>query len=298
MKYHVGERELEFGTELKELRDCNSLLGNAQGLQARMAEDGYLFVRGLHARETVLTARRAILEFMQAQGNRILAGTELMEATINPEGKPVRLMGNKAITHDPRVLAVLEGRPILDFFAQYHGEPIITFDYKWLREVGRTGFTGYHFDNVYMGRGSKRLLTCWTPFGDIPINQGTLAVCVGSHRLPEFAKVRDTYGHMDVDRDKVEGWFTNDPMEVTQKFGGEWRTAEMRAGDVLIITMFTLHGSTNNTTNRWRLSCDTRFQPAADPVDERWVGENPKAHYAWHSGPTKPMQVARNEWGV
>jgi ectoine hydroxylase-related dioxygenase (phytanoyl-CoA dioxygenase family) len=121
---------------------------------------------------------------------------------------------------------------------------------------------------------------------------------VGSHNLPGFAKMRETYGQMDVDRDRVTGWFTNDPLEITQKFGGQWQTANMRAGDVIIITMFTLHGSTNNTTNRWRLSCDTRFQPAADPADERWVGENPKAHYAWHSGETKPMDVARAEWGV
>ncbi|MDA0578468.1 MAG: phytanoyl-CoA dioxygenase family protein, partial [Verrucomicrobia bacterium] len=178
------------------------------------------------------------------------------------------------------------------------GEPVITFDYKWLREVGQTGYTGYHFDNVYMSRGSQRLLTCWTPFGDIPISQGTLAVCAGSNHLPGFAKVRDTYGKMDVDRDHVDGWFSNDPLEITKKFGGQWVTADMRAGDVIIITMFTLHGSTNNTTNRWRLSCDTRFQPAADPVDERWVGPKPKAHYAWHTGKIKQMAEARAEWGV
>ena len=149
-----------------------------------------------------------------------------------------------------------------------------------------------------MGRGSQRLLTCWTPLGDIPMDQGTLCVCAGSNHLPGFAKVRGTYGQMDVDRDRVDGWFTSDPLEVLEKFGGAWKTADMRAGDVVIITMFTLHGSTNNTTDRWRLSCDTRFQPAADPADERWVGANPKAHYAWFSGATKPMAQARAEWGV
>lgn len=298
MKYHVGEKELEFGSELGELRDCNNLLGNPEALRARMAEDGYLLVRGLHPRERVMAARRTILEFMRDQGNQLMPGTDLMDAVINPEGKPARLMGNKAITHQPSVLAVLEGEPVTQFFAQYLGEPVITFDYKWLREVGRSGFTGAHFDNVYMGRGSRRLHTCWTPFGDIPIEQGTLAICVGSHKLPSFARMRDTYGQMDVDRDRVDGWFTNDPLEITQKFGGQWCTANMQAGDVIIITMFTLHGSTNNTTNRWRLSCDTRFQPAAEPADERWVGENPKAHYAWHNGPTKTMSTARAEWGI
>ena len=72
------------------------------------------------------------------------------------------------------------------------------------------------------------------------------------------------------------------------------------AGDVLIFGMWTMHGSVNNTTDRWRLSSDTRFQPASEPVDERWVGENPIAHYAWFKEPEKvvAMEKARSEWGV
>jgi hypothetical protein len=42
--------------------------------------------------------------------------------------------------------------------------------------------------------------------------------------------------------------------------------------------MFTMHGSLTNTSNRYRLSCDTRYQRADEPVDERWVGENPPAN--------------------
>ena len=41
-----------------------------------------------------------------------------------------------------------------------------------------------------------------------------------------------------------------------------------------------MHGSLRNLTCRFRLSTDTRYQRASDPVDERWVGEDPKAHYA------------------
>ena len=41
-------------------------------------------------------------------------------------------------------------------------------------------------DNVYMSRGSKNLITTWIPFGDIPMEMGTVAVCEGSHRLPGF----------------------------------------------------------------------------------------------------------------
>jgi hypothetical protein len=33
-------------------------------------------------------------------------------------------------------------------------------------------------------------------------------------------------------------------------------------------------------------------------VDERWVGENPPAHYAWHQGEGIDMTAARAKWGV
>ena len=35
--------------------------------------------------------------------------------------------------------------------------------------------------------------------------------------------------------------------------------------------------------------------PASAPVDERWVGDNPVAHYAWNAEPDKtvPMAEAR-----
>ena len=176
------------------------------------------------------------------------------------------------------------------------------FDYKWLRCVRNPEATGAHVDIVYMGRGTTtNLFTVWTPFTDIPLNLGPLALCVGSHNLPGFARVRETYGKMDVDRDRVEGWFSSDPVEIVDKFGGKWQTTEFRAGDVLVFGMWTMHGSLANATDRWRISCDTRFQPADEPVDERWVGENPKAHYArWQSEPQKliPMAKARSEWGV
>jgi hypothetical protein len=34
----------------------------------------------------------------------------------------------------------------------------------------------------------------------------------------------------------------------------------------------------DNRSNRLRLSSDSRYQLAAEPVDERWVGEDPPGH--------------------
>ena len=77
--------------------------------------------------------------------------------------------------------------------------------------------------------------------------------------------------------------------------------------------MHTMHGTVANTTRsppRLRLSCDIRFQPAADAVDPRhtidggpWDREAFAARGAAHAaaapeGPRKPLAEAKVEWGI
>ena len=301
MKVSFCERELELnGKYLTDtLRPCNDLLDDLPALRRQLADDGYLLIRQLHDRDLVLQARRAVLEEMQRQGC-VQEGGDLMAAYIK-EGAPApKLMGNQSVTHSEPVRAVLENPRLFEFFARLFGGDVVTFDYKWLRGVRTKESTGAHFDMVYMGRGSKRLHTCWAPFGDIELEQGPLALCVGSHSLEGFEKVRNTYGRMDIDLDLVDGQFSNDPVEVVDNFGGQWQTTRLEAGDVIVLGMFTMHASLTNTTDRWRFSCDTRFQPADDPIDERWMGDKPIAHYAYGSPGAKhvPMAEARIRWGV
>lgn len=295
-----GPRDIQFpSTELGVLRDANDLLDDAAALRDRMAEDGYLLLRQMIAPEAVAGARKAILQHMDEQ-QALRPGMPVLEGVMRA-GKTVPMLGRKGITHAPPVRNVFEHRALFDFYSRYFDEPATTFDYKWLRGVGNEEYTGAHFDVVYMGRGSGRLLTCWIPLGEVPVEHGTLAVCVGSHNSARFERLRQTYGKMDVDRDHVtEGSFTSDPMEIAEKFGGQWATTDFHPGDILTFGMFTMHASTTNLTNRFRLSCDVRFQPAADPVDERWVGENPIGHYGWHAAPTAAVSIAeaREKWGV
>ena len=35
-----------------------------------------------------------------------------------------------------------------------------------------------------------------------------------------------------------------------------------------------------------------------EPVDQRCIGEDPIAHYAWTKGKTIPMEEMRKRWGV
>lgn len=300
MQVRFGDRVWDYpGPMLAELTDSTELVGDGEALRQRYQRDGYLLLRGLIDRQRVLAARQAILLHM-AEREGLEPGSRPLDGVMGQYGKSVGMMGRRAITHHPDVQHVLEGPDLHGFFGRFFGEDAITFDYKWLRAVGHEQFTGAHYDVVYMGRGSERLMTTWIPLGDLSMDLGVLAICEGSHKDERFARLRATYGRMDVDRDRVDGWFTNDPQEIVDKFGGQWKTTTFQAGDVLFFGLYTLHASTTNVTDRWRLSCDVRFQPASDPVDERWVGEKPKAHYAWQTEPAKvkPMAVARQEWGI
>jgi hypothetical protein len=295
MKVQMGVRELELGSQyLGELRDCNAIMGNLDALRQRMAEDGYLLIRRFHDPERVKAARRVLLENLAANG-QIDTRYPLDEAVIAEGARGAFLGGAKAVTHTPEFLAVVESPEVMQFFTDFLGAPAMTFNYKWLRAVGKDEFTGAHYDIVYMGRGTTNLYTVWTPLGDVPLEKGPLAILEGSHRLE---KLKETYGRVDVDRDRLEGWFSNDPVEMVDKFGGRWLTTEFEAGDAIIFGMFTMHGSLNNVTNTYRLSCDTRYQRADEPADERWIGENPKGHEVLGKEALESIQEARKRWGV
>ncbi len=295
-----AERDLELGGKyLGELRESNDVLDDPEALRQRMAADGYLLVRGLHDPAAVAAARRELFtEF--AKTGAFDPSFPVLDGIINPkpEAQAPGFVGGADLTRGKAFLDLVEGRPVMDFFSRFLGEPALTFDFKWMRFIGNGQYTGAHFDNVYMGRGSARLYTVWTPIGDVTMDMGPLAIHVGSSTSASFARVRETYGQMDVDRDRVDGWFSNDPVEIVDRFGGRWATGEFRAGDALIFGMYTMHASLTNVSNRFRLTSDTRYQPAAEPTDERWVGEKPKAHYGWHAGPQVPMAQKRQEWGI
>ncbi|MCI1778044.1 MAG: phytanoyl-CoA dioxygenase family protein [Paenibacillus lautus] len=298
MKVTIGQRELEWGGKyLTELRDCNDMLEDTVALRNRLQEDGYLLIRGFHKREQVLNARMEFLNKLAAMG-RLDPNALVEDGIIGSENKGGMWGGStEQLQPDfPQFLDVVNSPAVLDFFGRLLGGAAMTYDYKWPRAVARGGNTGAHYDVVYMGRGTKDLYTMWTPFGDIPLEMGTLAMCLGSQH---FTKIKQTYGEMDVDRDNVAtGWFSEDPVEIVDRYGGQWATTAFEAGDAIIFGMYMMHTSLNNSTSRFRISADTRYQLASEPVDERWIGRKPKGHYAWGRTPQKSVAEARKEWGV
>lgn len=298
MEVTLGTKRLEVGSnQLGLLHSCNDVLHNVDALRTRMEEDGYLVMRGLLNEVDVRAARAHLLDNLM-QNDQIDERWPLDDAVIKPDRHGAFLGGRTDISHSRPFLDVVESPELFGFFASFLGHDALTFDYKWLRVVGTNGFTGAHYDIVYMGRGTQKLYTCWIPLGNVAFDQGPLAILVGSHKGDGFQRVRDTYGRMDVDRDNVEGWFSSDPLEMVDRYGGKWHTSDFKAGDVVVFGMYTMHASLVNTTNRYRLSCDVRFQRSDEPTDERWVGDRPIGHYAWGKQPGVTMEEARERWKV
>lgn len=271
------------------LRDSSDASEDFEELRRRVAEDGYLYMKGYLDRDQVLGARGAIVRQLGEAGT-LEPAHDPMDAVCKPDAgygfKP------EFANNNPQVQELLYSGRLVDFYRGLFAEEIRHYDFTWLRAIGPGKGTNPHCDLPYMGRGTHRHMTCWMPYGDISFELGGLMILEGSHQRMDLL---EKYVYRDVDtycenkeeqkkRAKEGGWtftgtLSKNPPAVRQKFGGRWLTTEFQPGDFLTFGMFTVHASLDNrSTNRLRISSDSRYQRASDPIDERWVGVNPPGH--------------------
>ena len=100
--------------------------------------------------------------------------------------------------------------------------------------------------------------------------------------VDEYCSNKPLPPHVDlestVDNKVWNGWLANEPVSLQNRLGSRWLTTEYRAGDALIFPCKVVHASLDNQSNRFRLSSDSRYQLASEPVDERFVGDGPYGH--------------------
>ena len=270
-------------SEFGRLRESTDLQDDPAALRARMAEDGYLFIRGLLDRDAVMQARLEVMQQLADDG-KLDPSRPVIDGIPKP-GVQMSFAPNY-VKGAPSIRRVLYGERMMRFFDRYWGEPALHYDYTWFRckSPGHSTATKPHYDIVYMGRGERDLAhTVWVPYGDVPMDMGGLIVLEGSHKHEDL---RADYGQHDVDSSCRSGakpkWdfgsYSHDIRPVQQEWGGRWLGADYRAGDVLIFSFFLMHASTDNNRDSLRLSSDSRYQVARGGIDDRWFGENPSAH--------------------
>lgn len=295
---HGIELDIE-GGQLGELRRSDHGSLDHATLRARFAEDGYLYLPGFFDRDEVGRIRRLVAERLADKG--LLDLSHSISDAVKKEGADMSFLAdpwlamefmNSIARNIPEMQRLLYSGKIIDFFRGFFEDDVRHFDFTWVRTMSKGFGTDPHCDIVYMGRGTSRLCTLWTPYTDISFEIGGLMILEGSHKKSGILK---KYLSRDVDRycenrpeaQKVEsgeipwtwgGVLSKNPSTLNQRLGGRWLSAEFRMGDILIFGMRTVHASLDNQTPFFRISTDSRYQPASEPIDDRWVGENPAGH--------------------
>lgn len=287
---HSCQHELDTSPEaFGELRPSADQLDRPEILRQRLAEAGYLYIPGFFDPELILAGRASIAQRLAAED--ALDPLQPVGDIIARPDKVMTYRGDLAL-NNPAIDRVTYGPELLGFYEALFGEPVRHFDHTWFRAVSRGQGTPPHCDLVYMSRGTHELLTCWIPYGDVPLEVGGLMLLEDSHKKAERLR---SYLEVDVDLycenkpahiKKVKegggwshpGWLTNNPASLQKRLGGRWLTAQYQPGDFLTFNMKVIHGSLDNQTDRIRLSSDTRYQRASQPADWRWVGNDPAAH--------------------
>ena len=293
--YELNVPEGTFG----ELRRSDEVQTDMAALRQRFAEDGYLFIPGFLERADIEEARKHITAVL-AQKGLLDPAYPVIEA-VKKEGADMKFLADPRLAVDfmnslskgnTAMQRLLYSGKIIRLFEGFFGESIRHFDFTWVRTMGKGFGTDPHCDNVYMGRGSSQLCSVWVPYGDITHDIGGLMVLEGSHlqaeRLKHYlSRDVDNYCENRPEKEKIEsgeipwkwgGVLSTNPRSLRKHLGGRWLSTEYRMGDMLIFSMRTVHASLDNQTHFFRFSTDTRYQPGSEPIDDRWIGENPIGH--------------------
>lgn len=290
------EKLLSFGHELSNdhkdlgyLKNSSDAINDFDELRNRYINDGYLYIKNYLDKDLVQECRGQITDQ--------LAQLDLIDTSYpNIYGAAKKDAGYvfkpEIINKCPSVKKLLYSGQLTEFYKKFYNEDIRHYDYTWLRAIGPGKGTNPHCDLPYMGRGTHKHMTCWVPYGDISYTLGGLMILENSHKRMDLL---ENYVYRDVDsycennatqaKNAKEGKWTftgtlsQNPPQIRNKFEGRWLVGEYEIGDFITFGMFTVHASLDNQTqNMYRISSDSRYQKASEPIDARWIGENPPAH--------------------
>lgn len=273
----IAQGRLVPGDLLGSLRDSTNIRSDGVELSRQLADDGYLFLRGVVDRDDVISAREEVF-------GRLVEVGEIREPAIDGiatgdsrrrECQPDLGAFWRSVNEGRALRHVSHGTQIKSLMDTVFGEAALPHDYMFLRPgtVGRS--THLHYDYPFFARGSDRILTVWLALGEIPVTDGPLMVLEGSHRFSDLIEPIRKIDYESNESPQVQ--MTGDTVEFARQRNARLLTAVFQPGDVVVFSMLTMHGTLDNHSDegRVRLSCDVRWQPLADPVDPRYCGSNP-----------------------
>ena len=268
--YELDMRPESFG----EMVRSHDILNDTSALRQRLDQDGYLYLPGFFPREDIQAARKELLRRLNAYGG--IDPVHPMEDAV-PSGR-LSVPRGGLLTQNDALLNVIFSDRLMQFYARLLGGECRHYDHIWTRVVSPGHGTPPHCDLVYMGRGTHNVMTAWIPYSDVSLELGGLMMLEKSHRQQKRLR---NYLELDVDTYCANrgpykhkgGQLSSNPVTLREKMGGRWLSTSFRMGDLVTFGMKMVHASLDNAATSYRLSTDTRYQLASEPIDPRWVGE-------------------------
>jgi Phytanoyl-CoA dioxygenase (PhyH) len=236
------------------------LVGDAAAMRARMAADGYLFLPALLPPDEVGAIRAEALAICAAAGwlkpGGSATGAVESSAACQPPDPRYYEVFNKIISLESfnRLAHCAQLEAVTSALFNDPGD-VIARPGRLLRLIfpqPDIGATPPHQDFPHE-QGTVDAFTSWIPFGDVPLEQGGLAVWPGSHRLGVL------------DHGFVPG--VGGLGIRTDTMAPAWHASPFAVGDVILFHSLTVHKALpNRTADRLRMSGDFRFQRASEPM--------------------------------
>ena len=252
--------------------DSTDLLSDAPRLRERMQGEGYLFFPRLVDADRALALKREIMAILRdhfiieddgAAEPLWSGGPEPTEAEyMAVYDRIVGLESFRELAHSPRIIAVAEA--LCEGPVQVWEQQLIRIVYPDPDATAAQGIGAHQDGDPKLGYQASRFYTGWISLLEIDPTVGGLAVARGSHLLGLLQSVGTVASSAGKRQD---AGFGLDPAELS------WVTSHFLPGSAVIFASRTAHRGLPNHSNRIRLSCDFRYQPAGD--SSSWLAHTP-----------------------
>ena len=269
---------------LDQLRE--TLLSGAPEPHRALERDGYLLFRDVLDKSDIAAARAEVFERLAAVGEISSPPQDGIATGESHRREAAADLGVfwKSVSEGPALRHVSHGTRLRDIMTTIFGAPARPHDLIYLRPTPVGNATRPHYDYPFFAGRSDRIYTAWVPLGAAPITDGPLMIVEGSNRFNDLIDpIRNIDYEADhtnevVQRAAYERVNADHPIDLAEKRGSRLLTTDFQAGDLVVFTGFTLHGSLDNRSpaGRIRLSFDVRFQPKSHTADDpRYFGPDP-----------------------